>query len=113
MHELSIAQNIVEAVNEQLKDVKYEQIKNLKVKIGELTAVDPNSLKFSFDIITKSTALENVNLEIENVPLKVLCNVCNQEGNIENFFFICGSCGSTDLKVLQGDELYLSEIEFD
>jgi hydrogenase nickel incorporation protein HypA/HybF len=113
MHEMSIAQNIIEALSEQVKEINYNKIKNVKIKIGELTAVDSNSLKFSFDIITKDTKFEGVNLEIETVQLKALCNICNFESPIENFFFICSNCNSTDIKVLQGDELNLSEIEIE
>jgi hydrogenase nickel incorporation protein HypA/HybF len=113
MHELSIAQNILDTVSDYLKDTKYNKITGIKIKIGELAAVDAKSLKFSFEVITKDTEFDGVPLIIEDVPLIAFCNSCKSETKIESFFFICQKCNSTDINVTQGDELNLTEIDFE
>ena len=41
---MSITQNILEEVEEHLKKVAYNKIINIKIKVGELTALDSSSL---------------------------------------------------------------------
>jgi hydrogenase nickel incorporation protein HypA/HybF len=113
MHELSIAQNILDIAAEQLKDLEYNKIISIKVKIGELAAVDPSSLLFSFDIIKSETKFSDVNLEIDEIPLKCFCEDCKSESKIDHFLFICGNCESTNIKVISGEELTISEIEIE
>jgi hydrogenase nickel incorporation protein HypA/HybF len=111
MHELSIAQNILDIATDQAKDKHFDKIISIKVKIGELAAVDPGSLLFSFDIIKAETKFSDVTLEIEEIPLKCFCENCETESKIDNFLFVCANCESTNIKVISGEELTISEIE--
>jgi len=110
MHEMSITQNILEDVKEHLSGIQYTRILNIKIKVGELTALDPSSLQFCYDVIKRDTPFENVPLIIEEIPLTGHCNNCSAEINIENFLFLCSNCGSTDVTIISGEELLLSEI---
>jgi len=113
MHEMSITQNILEEVEEHLKKVAYNKIINIKIKVGELTALDSSSLQFCYEAITKGTKYENVPLIIEEVPLEGFCNNCKKSINIDNFLFICTNCGSSDVTITSGEELILSEINIE
>lgn len=113
MHEMSITQNIIDEVEEHLKNVSYTKIIDIKIKVGELTALDSSSLLFCYEALTKGTKFENVPLIIEEIALKGHCNNCKQEININNFLFICSNCGSSDITILSGDELILSEINIE
>jgi hydrogenase nickel incorporation protein HypA/HybF len=113
MHELSIAQNILDIASEQVKDLQFNRIISFKVKIGELAAVDPSSLLFSFDILKNDTVFKNTLLDIEEIPLRGYCDDCKTESKIDNFLFICGNCESTNIKLISGEELTLSEIEIE
>ena len=63
MHELSIAQSILDIVNQHLPAEKPAHVKSVKVKIGKLSNVLPDSLRFCFEAITKDSDFEKtVNL---------------------------------------------------
>ncbi|HUI30259.1 MAG TPA: hydrogenase maturation nickel metallochaperone HypA [Candidatus Acidoferrales bacterium] len=109
MHELSIAGNILEIVNENTDG--GSEVKSIKVKIGRLAGVIPDSLEFCFSAITKDTPLEKAKLEIENVEVVVHCNSCGAAFAVEDFFFQCQNCGSPDVKVISGNELQVVEVE--
>ncbi|MFZ1082635.1 MAG: hydrogenase maturation nickel metallochaperone HypA [Candidatus Kryptoniota bacterium] len=111
MHELSIAENIVEIVKENL--AAGHSVKSVKVKIGELANVIPDSLEFCFGVITKGTPLENTRLEIENVDIVAHCEGCGTDSGVEGFLFQCKNCGSTDLKIISGNELQVVEFQVD
>lgn len=111
MHELSIAQEIIGIVQENLPKQNGHAVKTVKLKIGKLTNILPDSLEFCFDALIPSTPLNGAKLVIQHVPVTIHCTQCERENEIEGFAFMCPSCGSTNIKMTAGDELQVSEIE--
>jgi hydrogenase nickel incorporation protein HypA/HybF len=111
MHELSIAQNIIEIVQDNLPEDQKYSVKAVRVKIGKLTNILTDSLIFGFDALTRETNLNGVRLEIEHLPLTIECSDCGTRSSGDDFFFACPECGSTSIKIVSGDELMVSEIE--
>jgi len=111
MHELSIAQNICEIIRENISETELEHVTTVRLKIGTIAGIVSDSLEFSFQVITAETPLRNARLEIESVPFRVHCNVCDTVTENDVGFAMCGKCGSTDTKILSGSELNITEIE--
>lgn len=111
MHEMSIAQNILEIVETALRENPGSRLKKVLVKTGELVAVVPDSLQFCYQAITAGTPLEGSELVIEVIPTRALCDSCGKEFKVESFFFVCPHCESARVKVLSGQELQVSELE--
>jgi len=112
MHELSIAQGILEVVKQEVKRHHLCNVAKIKLKIGELTSVVPEALDFCFSFLVKDTELKDVCLEIETVPIRGRCLGCNREFSYKNqdLYFLCPYCGSK-IEVITGRELYVQEIE--
>ncbi|RMG38296.1 MAG: hydrogenase maturation nickel metallochaperone HypA [Methanobacteriota archaeon] len=111
MHEMSIAQNIIDIVNETLREYPNSRVEKVVVDVGVLTAVVPESLEFCYSAITAGTPLENSVLEIHHIPLRIKCNSCQKESSLDSFIFVCPSCGSSELTELSGRELNIRHIE--
>ncbi len=111
MHELSIAQDMVDIVRQHLPDNHNIKVKSVNVVIGEMAGVVPDSLEFCFQVITAGTPLEGVPLRIERVPVELQCKQCLEIFGTEEPIFVCPKCGSTDVLMLKGNELLLNEIE--
>jgi hydrogenase nickel incorporation protein HypA/HybF len=111
MHELSIAQNIIELVQKSVPEPEWKNVSAVRLKIGEVAGVIPDSLEFSFNVITSESQLRNARLEIESVPFRIHCNKCDSIIENEMGFSVCSKCGSTDTKVISGMELNVTEIE--
>jgi hydrogenase nickel incorporation protein HypA/HybF len=111
MHELSIAQNIIEIVHQNVPADELEYIEFVKLKIGDLAGVVTDSLTFGFETLIIDTPLQNSKLSIENIPFKVLCNSCNNVFSNEFGITICSECNNTDTKVLAGTELQVIEVQ--
>ncbi len=111
MHEMSIAQSILEIVEEYLQEYPGRKLKSVTVEVGELTAVIPESLDFCFTAITEETPYAGARLIIKQIPLTGTCQDCGEHFPIENFNFTCPKCQSTRVKVEGGDELKVSELE--
>lgn len=111
MHELSIAQNIIEIVNDNLNDHQKNIVKSVRVKVGKLTNILPDSLVFSFEALVKDTDLDGAVLEIEHLPIKIKCAECGAVSTSDDFLFSCEKCGGNQIKILSGNEFLVSEIE--
>ena len=61
MHELSITRNVVAIVSERAEG---QRVTRVRLEIGRLTAVMPDSIRFCFDICAQGTPLEGAELEI-------------------------------------------------
>jgi hydrogenase nickel incorporation protein HypA/HybF len=111
MHELSIAQEIIGIVQENLPKENGHAVKSVKLKIGKLTNILPDSLEFCFDALIRSTPLDGAKLEIVHIPVSVKCLQCQSEHEVGGVAFACPACGSSNIKMIAGDELLVSEIE--
>jgi hydrogenase nickel incorporation protein HypA/HybF len=111
MHELSVAQSIVEIIQKHVPESEWERVAAVRLKIGTIAGVVPESLEFSFQAIIAESACKNARLEIESIPFQIHCNACNTTSENEAGFTLCSTCGSTDTKILSGSELYITEIE--
>jgi hydrogenase nickel incorporation protein HypA/HybF len=61
VHELSITRNVVAIVSERAEG---QRVTRVRLEIGRLTAVVPDSIRFCFDICAQGTPLEGAALEI-------------------------------------------------
>ncbi|RQW01424.1 MAG: hydrogenase maturation nickel metallochaperone HypA [Calditrichaeota bacterium] len=113
MHELSIAQNIIDIVQEYVPAESKNSVKTIRVKIGKMSNIMVDSLLFGFEALTKETNLDGAQLEIEQLGLTIRCEECGKETIADDFVFKCPQCGSTSIRIVTGNELMVSEIEID
>ncbi|GMB08184.1 hydrogenase maturation nickel metallochaperone HypA [Thermolongibacillus altinsuensis] len=112
MHELSIAQNLVELVIEAAENTGMKRVHSVYLKLGVLSGVAREALEFSFDVVIQGTPLEGAKLVIEDVPVKVFCPAC-QEAHVlpEPFPMRCPVCGTRTSQVLEGLEMELFSLK--
>ncbi|HCW92780.1 hydrogenase maturation nickel metallochaperone HypA [Flexistipes sinusarabici] len=113
MHEVGIAQNILDIAVESALNNKAEIINKIHVKIGRLAAVENDALLFAFDALKEGTIAANALLKIEDIPIKGRCIDCKHEDFYDEMFFSCKKCGSYKVELLTGEELNITEIEVD
>lgn len=112
MHELGIAQSALEAV---LAEAAKRNSKPVKVglRVGELSAIDPDSLRFSFEALTLDTGLQGLELEIEFCRRRHRCLDCGTEFEVKDFVFDCPQCGTNRSECISGEELQLAYVELE
>ncbi|MCO5385165.1 hydrogenase maturation nickel metallochaperone HypA [Desulfosporosinus sp.] len=113
MHEVSIIQNVIEIVTQKAIENNLTKINKVSLKIGELSGVMPESLKFAFESCIKGTMLEESSLGIEIVSALGECKACNLEFPIEHFHKLCPNCNKFCTSIVSGYELYVNTIEGD
>lgn len=113
MHELSIAQSIMEIVQSNVPAGRGNLVRSVRVRIGRVSGVVPESLDFCFTAITHNTPLSGAALDIEAVPFMLHCRVCKKSFEGEMGVVVCPECGGTDTEVLSGFDLQVVSIELD
>lgn len=112
MHEMGIAMQLVEIATSAIpKDMENVQVEKVNLRLGKLSSVVPDSLRFCFEIITKDTPLAGAELDIEEIEVVAKCNDCNWEWTIKGPVFKCEKCKSGNINILSGQELEISSIE--
>jgi len=110
VHELSVALALVELASEEAHRLGAVQISAVHVRIGQLAAIVPDALRFSFDLAAEGTALTGARLEIEPVPTSVACQACGTHVLDPFQPICCPRCGGpADLR--SGRELELRALE--
>lgn len=113
MHEMSIARSIIDIVEEQLRSTGNAHPSAVRVRIGDMAGIVPESLEFCFQVLAgESEPLRGVTLRIDRVPVRARCKSCGAESQLEVPAFFCSSCESTDLDLLTGTELDVVAVEF-
>ncbi len=108
MHELGIAEGVVQTVAERLPG---ERVVRVVLRIGRLACVEPGAIRFSFAACAEGTPLAGAALEIVDVPGRARCRSCGAEDvPVEPRLPLC-PCGSADLELLAGDELTIAAVE--
>lgn len=111
MHELSIAQNIIEIVKENVPEKDFSDVKNILLEIGEMSGIETDSLKFCFDAIKNETPFGNAEMKIKKIPFVLFCNNCKSETTNIYGIKLCEKCGSSDTIIVSGKEMKIIEVE--
>jgi hydrogenase nickel incorporation protein HypA/HybF len=107
MHELAIAENIVQAVQTQTGD---RTVRSVRLQVGQLSGVLTDALTFSFELATSGTPLEGAQLVIDEPGGRLHCRTCGHDVGRSDLLLLC-ECGSADVEVTAGRELALLSVE--
>lgn len=113
MHELGIARDLWKAVEEKARNSNFKKITKVTIKLGEASGIDEDLLRHSLlDHIFPKTIAKNSKLDLIKEDVKSKCSKCGRELTKENMSDIkCPHCGSLDIEVLAGKDVYVENIE--
>jgi len=112
VHELSIALSIVEGAEEEIQRQGGGSVFAVHLKLGPLSGVVREALAFSYQLACEGTSLEGSQLIIEEIPIRIHCTACGNEGDPVSLQCLhCGRCGATVCSVVRGAELELCALE--
>jgi len=114
MHEGHFTEQIVEAIIKEVGKYPAARVQRVKVSVGEMYHLEPESVKEHFLAMTAGTALGGAVLELDEIPVKINCRTCGLDGPVEDHhLMMCAGCGSTDVGVMAGDVVEIEEIDLE
>ncbi len=113
MHESGIASSLLEIIEREALPYGGLKVINVRLRIGKLSGVMPDALRFAFEALSKGGVAEGALLDIEEVPLRIRCNGCGRTSDAESFFMACPHCKGVEVEIIAGRELEIKEMEIE
>lgn len=108
---MGIANSVLEAVRTEMGRHPGNYPCKVGVRIGEMSAIDQDALRFCFEATILETDLASLELEIEFCPRRHRCEVCGREFIVIDYDSRCPQCASLETTCISGDELELAYLE--
>jgi hydrogenase nickel incorporation protein HypA/HybF len=111
MHEYGITESLLRIVEDSAREAGVTQVSTIRIVVGALTGFVPDSIQFYFETMSKNTVAEGATLEFEELPISLRCRSCAHQFVPATREWICPSCGSSEVDIAGGRELYIKEME--
>lgn len=113
MHEYSIVQALLEQCEDHAKANNATKIIKVVTKIGKLSGVEPHLLQTAFETFKENTLCDGADFVMDLQDLKLHCNHCKKESEWSEARYQCAHCQSTDVAVIDGEDMYLMSLEME
>ena len=113
MHEYSIVQSLLNSCEENAEQNNATKVMKVVVKIGVMSGVEPNLLQTAFDTFKEQTMCHDAEFIINIQPVVIKCKSCGEESTLKKNEYACLKCESVDIDILDGEEMYLMQLELE
>ena len=111
MHELSLAEGVLQIVEDAARREGFGHVRAVWLEVGRLSSVEPEAMRFCFDAVTRHSVADGARLEIVETPGAAWCMKCSAPTAIAAFGDACQRCGSYQLQITDGTEMRVKELE--
>ena len=111
MHEMSLAESVLQLLEDQAVSGEFVRVRQVWLRIGELAAVEVEALRFCLDVVMAQTLAQDAQFHIDVEPGRGLCQVCGQTVMLHARYEACPACGAYQVTVTGGDAMRVSEVE--
>lgn len=113
MHETGLMQSALERAAELAREHGAARVCRITLRVGALSSVVPDALRFAFDALSPDTMARDATLEIERSPALCFCDACEREFEPEDVVYSCPACGRVSRVIRRGTELELAQLEIE
>jgi hydrogenase nickel incorporation protein HypA/HybF len=111
MHEMSIAESVLQIIEDTARAEGCARVRAVWLEIGQLAAVEKESLRFCFDVVARDSIARDARLEIIETAGQGWCMECARTVAVTSRYQPCPGCGSFQIEVTGGDEMRVKELE--
>jgi hydrogenase nickel incorporation protein HypA/HybF len=111
MHEMALMESAREIVDGAARAHGATRVAVVRLQIGALAAVDPEALRFAFDVVMRGGPAESATLEIERAPGAGWCWDCAAGVVLDAGALACPGCGGHRLEITGGTEMRVRQID--
>ncbi|MGZ8238182.1 MAG: hydrogenase maturation nickel metallochaperone HypA [Methylobacter sp.] len=110
MHELSLLNNMREILEHNALSQKFSRVTKVTLEIGRFSSVEPDALRFCFDVVMKDSLAENAELIITELNGLGLCRQCQQQIEMGTLYDPCSYCDNPFVTLIQGTEMKIKDL---
>jgi hydrogenase nickel incorporation protein HypA/HybF len=114
MHELYLAESILNIIQEYAAEQHFQKVNSVLLSFGRLSCIEPKALQFGFDVQAGGTAADGAVLEFKILPAVIHCFSCQKDLEVKTSSGICPGCGGEEVILTAGTEnLQILELDVD
>jgi len=111
MHELKIAEELAAMVAGHAAEAGLNTVERVNISFGQFIQIVPEIFEAAFREAARDGVAASAELDIEIIPAEMRCQRCGSvyvpAGDING----CAICGSEEIVVKHGKELFIKSIE--
>ncbi len=111
MHEMSLAEGVLQIIEDSAKSNAFIRVKTIWLEVGQLASVETEALRFCFDAVTRDTLAQGAQLEIIETAGTGWCLSCSQAVTVTARYEPCPLCGGFPVEITGGTEMRVKELE--
>lgn len=113
MHEYSVVQALLEQIETVAKENDAQKVTKIIVKIGVMSGAEPHLLEIAFNTFKEKTICDGAEFVMNVQPLTIECQTCKSISELEKIHYCCPKCESIDVKVIDGEDMFLMSLEME
>jgi len=111
MHEMALCEGILQVIEAAAAREGFDRVTRVRLEIGRFAGVEPEALRFGFDVVMRGSVAEGAALEIEEAPGRAWCFDCEAAVALGHRLSACPDCGGERLAPAGGDEMRIRDLE--
>ena len=111
MNENFLASNLIDQVDKVAAEKNVSVIVSVTLRVGVLSGVNLAAMEDSIPAVAADSSLKDVKWVLEPEPLTIRCNQCGSTTSPDIPYFVCHNCSSKNVKIIGGEDLFISEME--
>lgn len=114
MHELYLAESIINIVSDHARRDGFKKVNSILLSYGRLSCIESKTLTFAFEVQSKNTPAEDAVLVFKLMPASIHCFSCEKDLEVIAHAGICPACGGAEVMLTAGtEELQILELDVD
>ena len=110
MHEMSLAEGILQIVEDTAAQQGFRRVTEVRLEIGALSGVEVDALSFCLDVVLKGSVADGARVELERLPGQGYCLDCGQTVLVNALYDPCPTCGSYHVQATGGTEMRVKDL---
>lgn len=111
MHEMSLAENVLQIIEDAAVEQNFSRVKTVRLEIGQLAGVETEAMTFCFEAVARDSIARDAKLEIIETPGQAHCTHCALTVHVKATYDACPQCGAFPLRVTGGNEMRVKELD--
>ena len=111
MHEMSLAESVLQIIEDAARTQNFRRVRTVVLEIGKLAAVEADAMRFCFDAVTRGSIAEGAQLEIIETPGAGRCMACGMTEPLQEQYGLCPECGSPQIEIVAGNQMRVKDLE--
>jgi len=110
MHEMSLAEGILQIVEDAAARQDFKRVTEVRLEIGALSGVEAEALNFCLEVVLKGSVAEGARVVLERAPGRGWCLGCGETVEIQALYDPCPKCGGYQVQATGGTEMRVKDL---